>query len=246
MAGDIVRGVGSEKHCSSFQVMFIAKTPQRNVREKKLLKMLQDAIRHVGGEPARSNCIYLNVVARPLAGQVFGKTDDSTLAGVIANGRKFRRSPAQSGDRRNVYDLPCGVRGRAVLVPALTDHDFAYRLGAQKSAGQVGLDDFVPVLKPHLFYGSAPGYSRIINEDIDSSEMGEGRIYHLLNAGWVLNVAAKGDGFDAKLLQFLGNLMAALFLAGAQHQIGSHFRQTLRHLAAQADGTSGNDRNPSG
>src|ERR1700722_4725949 len=96
VTGDIVRGGRSEKHSRSFQVMFIAKTPQRNVGEKKRLMALQDAVRHVCGKPAGSNCIYLNVVTCPFAGQVFGKTDDSTLAGVIANGWKFRRSPTQS------------------------------------------------------------------------------------------------------------------------------------------------------
>src|SRR5580700_4198663 len=95
VTGDIVRGGRSEKHSSSFQVMFIAKTPQRNVGEKKLLMVLQDAVRHVCGKPARSNCIYLNVVSRPFAGQVFGKADDAALAGVVTNGRKFRRSAAQ-------------------------------------------------------------------------------------------------------------------------------------------------------
>ena len=96
MTGDIVRGGRSEKHSGSFQVMFIAKTPQGNVGEKELLMVLEDAVRHVCGKPARSNRIYLNVVTCPFAGQVFGKTDDSTLAGMIANGWKFRRSPTQS------------------------------------------------------------------------------------------------------------------------------------------------------
>src|SRR5580704_9376590 len=104
--------------------MFIAKTPQWNVGEKKLLMMLQDAVRHVCGKPARSNGIYLDVVTRPFAGQVFGKADDSTLAGVISNGWKFRRSTAQSSDRRNVYYLSCAVFSRAILAPALADHDF--------------------------------------------------------------------------------------------------------------------------
>src|ERR1700731_5288693 len=98
VTGDIVRGGRSEKHSSSFQVMFIAKTPQRNMREKKLLMVLQDAVRHVCRKPAGSNRIYLNVVSRPFAGQVFGKTDDATLAGVVANAWKFRRSPTQSSD----------------------------------------------------------------------------------------------------------------------------------------------------
>src|SRR6202046_4063733 len=191
--------------------MFIANTPQRNVGEKKLLMVLQDAVRHVCGKPARSNCIYLNVVTCPFAGQVFGKTDDPTLAGVIANGWKFRRSPTQSSHCRNINDF-----SRAVLTPAFADHDFADRLSTQKISGQVRLDDLVPILEPHLLDGSAPGYSRIINEYIDSPVLGEGRFHHLLNTVGVLHIAAKGNGFDAELLQFFGGLMAAFLLASAQ------------------------------
>src|ERR1700674_3600981 len=99
--------------------MFTAKTPQRNVGEKKLLMVLQDAVRHVCGKPARSNCIYLNVVTCPFAGQVFGKTDDSTLGRVIANGWKFRRSPAQSSHCGNINDFSPGVLARASCPPAL-------------------------------------------------------------------------------------------------------------------------------
>src|SRR4029077_478743 len=181
------------------------------------------------------NCIYLNVVTCPFAGQVFGKTDDTPLAGVIADGWKFRRSPTQPSHRRNINDFSRAVLARAVLTPALADHDFADCLGAQKSSGQVGLDDLVPVLEPHLLDGRAPGYARVIDEYIDSPDLGEGRFHHLLNTVRVLDIATQGNGFDAEWLQFFGGLMATFLLASAQHQVGAHFRQTVRHLAAQAN-----------
>src|SRR5579864_4229985 len=112
--------------------MFIAKTPQRNMGEEQILMMLQDPIRHVCRKPAGSNCIDLNVVSRPFAGQVFGKADDATLAGVIANGWKFRRSAAQPSHRRNINDFSRAVLARAVLTPALANHDFADRLAHRK------------------------------------------------------------------------------------------------------------------
>jgi len=118
--------------------------------------------------------------------------------------------------------------------PALADHDFADRLSAQKSSGQ-----FVSMT---LFQSSsrisstgAPRIFRVIDEYIDSPELGEGRFHHLLNTVRVLDIAAKGNGFDAELLQFFGGLMAAFLLASAQHHVGAHFRQTRRHLAAQSD-----------
>src|SRR5260370_20468148 len=137
--------------------MFIAKTPQRNVGEKELLMVLQDAVRHVCGKPAWSNCIYLNVVTCPFAGQVFGKTDDSTFAGVIANGWKFRRSSAESCNRSDIDDLS----------PALPNHDLAHRLCAEKRSSQIGLDYLIPILKTHLLRRSTPGYAGVIDQDVD-------------------------------------------------------------------------------
>jgi hypothetical protein len=36
-------------------------------------------------------------------------------------------------------------------------------------------------------------------------------------------------------------LLAAFLLAGAEHDVGAHFREGFRHLTAEADGTAGDD-----
>jgi hypothetical protein len=41
--------------------------------------------------------------------------------------------------------------------------------------------------------------------------------------------------------QFLASLHATILLPRAKNQMRTHFRQTLRHLAAQANRTTGND-----
>ena len=86
---DVVGGIGGEKHDGPLEVMLAAETPERNPFQKEFPMMLQDQIRHVRGKPTRSNRIYLNVVLGPFAGQVFGETDNSPLAGVIANSVKL-------------------------------------------------------------------------------------------------------------------------------------------------------------
>jgi len=47
-------------------------------------------------------------------------------------------------------------------------------------------------------------------------------------------------------LQFGSSLQASLFFARAQDQIRAHLREGVRHLAAQADGTAGDDRDAAG
>src|ERR1700746_648702 len=118
------------------------------------------------GKPPRSNCIDLDVVNSPFAGQVLGEADDSALAGVIPNRREFWRRAAESCDRRNIDDLPA----------ALSDHGPARCLRTKKSSSQIGLDYLVPVLQGHLLRRGAPGNSRVIDQDVDPAELGEGRI----------------------------------------------------------------------
>ena len=42
------------------------------------------------------------------------------------------------------------------------------------------------------------------------------------------------------------SLFTTFFLARAQNQIGAHLSQSLRHLAAQANGPAGNDGDSAG
>src|ERR1700691_2502019 len=86
VSGDIIGSVGSEKDSSSFQIMFIAETAQRNLGQEEFPVVLQRLVRHMGGEPAWSDGIDLDVVHRPFTRQVFGETDHSALAGMVCNG----------------------------------------------------------------------------------------------------------------------------------------------------------------
>src|ERR1700692_4590057 len=81
VAGDVIGSVGSEKDSSSFQVMLIDKTASRTLGEEEVPVVLKHLVPPVGGEPARSDGIDLDVVQRPFARQVFGETDHSSLAG---------------------------------------------------------------------------------------------------------------------------------------------------------------------
>src|SRR5260370_36953848 len=115
VAGDVIGSIGSQKDSSSFQVMFIAKTAQRNLGKEKFPVVLQHAAGHVRRKPAGSDGVDVDIVHRPFAGQVFGEADHSALAGVISNGWKCGRGATQSSHRCNIDDLSA----------TLLDHDFS-------------------------------------------------------------------------------------------------------------------------
>src|ERR1700686_119261 len=122
VTGDVVGSIRSEKDSGSLKVMFIAKPAQRNLGKEKFTVVLQHLVRHVGGKPAGSNRIPLDVVHPPFARQIFGEADHSALAGMIANGWECGWSTTQSSHRGYIDDLSA----------ALLDHDLSHGLCTKK------------------------------------------------------------------------------------------------------------------
>src|SRR5713101_5898675 len=127
MPGDVIRSVRSQEDSSPLQILFISQAAQRNPFQKSFAVALDHNFRHVGGEPPGSDGIHLDIMDGPLAGQVFREGDYPSLAGVIRNGLKFRRSSVQAGYGCNVNNFSA----------TLSNHDLANSLGKQKSPGQV-------------------------------------------------------------------------------------------------------------
>jgi hypothetical protein len=102
------------------------------------------------------------------------------------------------------------------------------------------------MFEAHFFHGSAPGGSGIVDQDIDALEMRKGGVDDCLNVGWIFYIACEREGFYAQFLQFSSRLLAALFFAGAEYDVGAHFREAFSHLTAEADGTAGDDGHAAG
>src|SRR5260370_28478252 len=170
----------------------------------------------------------LEIVHGPFARQGFRETDDDALAGAIADGLQFGRRSTKARDGRNIDDLAAFLRNQ----------DLAHGLREQKRSGQIGFDDFVPMLEAHLFDRRAPGSASIVDQDIDPAEFGDGCVYHLLDVAWVLHVATQCPGPYAELAQFLSRPFASLLLASTKHQMRAHLREAFGHLAPQSNGTS--------
>ena len=133
--------------------------------------MFDDPFGHMGWKPSRGDGVDLDIVRRPLAGEIFSEGDDATFAGVIADGLEFGGGSSQTRDGRDVDDL----------AGALRDHGFACRLTEEEGAGQVGRENSVPLVEGHVFDGSSPGDARVVDEDVEAAELGESFIDHELN-----------------------------------------------------------------
>src|SRR5215472_8874913 len=170
--------------------MIAAEAAKRDLLQKGFPVLFNRHFGHVRREPARSNGIDLDVVNAPLAGQILGESDDATLAGVIADGLKLRRGASHSRHRGDVNDFP----------PPLRKHEFSSGLREKECAGEVRLDHLVPMLQFHLLDGSAPGRTRIVDENVDAAEFRDCFLNNIANVLWILDVARKSQSLDAKLL----------------------------------------------
>src|SRR5215472_416556 len=232
----ISRRVRSQEYGGAFQVVIRAKTARRNVAEQVIPLMFDDPVRHVGGKPSGSNRIHLDIMPRPFDREIMREGNHATLAGMITNGlHGLRRSPANAGHRSHIDDLTA----------LLLEHDFPGGLRTEKSSGQVGFNDLIPIGHGHLFRGRAPGDAGIVDKNVDAAELRHGGIDQVLHAGLVLHIAAEGQGTHADPFHVVSCLFTALFFARAQDEVGATLSQRFRHLATQPDRTTGDDGNTS-
>src|SRR4029077_17429581 len=107
------------------QIVLIAETSQRNLTQESFLVSFDDHLRHVGGEPSRSDGIHLDVVNSPLARQILGECDHAAFACVVADGLKFWRRAAEPGNRSDINYFSAPLR----------DHDLADCLRKEERPG---------------------------------------------------------------------------------------------------------------
>src|SRR5579864_3084039 len=151
--------------------MVATEATQRNPAEEVFPVAFDYNFRHVRREPAGRNSIDAHVISGPLACQIFRECNHSTFARVISNRVKIWGRAPKPRRRRDIYD-------RSSL---LRRHEFAERLAAKKCSCQIRLDHLVPMFEAHLFNWRSPGCSRVVYEDIDSSELRHRRVRKLLN-----------------------------------------------------------------
>src|SRR5580658_4587924 len=181
VSGDIIGRRGGEKNRGAFQVLRTTEAAQGYSGQERFFVAFDDFFGHVRGEPAGRDGIDLDIVHAPFAGEIFGEDDHATFAGAVTDGRKLRRRATQSRYGGDVNNFSAALR----------DHGAAYRLRKQERSGEIGFDDFVPLLERHGFDGRAPGSAGVVDEDVYATEFFERGIGDLLNAGWIFDITGE-------------------------------------------------------
>ena len=146
VSGHIRRSSRCQEYHITLQVVISSEAARRNFRQQGIFAVLEDPLRHVGGEPSGSDRVHLDVMRRPLAGQIFGECDDATFARVLADRLHFGRCSTQTRHRGDMNGLSGSLGG----------HLLAHRLTKQEGAGQIRVENFVPLLERHFLDRSAP------------------------------------------------------------------------------------------
>src|SRR5215469_11033737 len=231
----IIRGVRGQEDGRSFQIVFAAESSQGNSLEERFFVFFNDHRGHVRREPARCDGIDLNIVGAPLAGQVPGESDYASFTRVVTDGLKLRRRAAKAGHRGDIDDLAA----------ALPHHEPSGSLRKQKGGGQIRFDHLVPMLELHLLNGSAPGRSRVVNEDVDFLKPGKRFLHNGTDLVRVSDVTSKRQRLNSESPQLLRCLLATLPLPRAKYQVRAHLCQALGHLAPEANRASRNNSHSS-
>src|SRR5215469_5770320 len=101
------------------------------------------------------------------------------------------------------------------------------------------------MLELHLLNGSAPGRSRVVNEDVDFLKPGERFLHNGADLVRVSDITSKRERLNSEPPQLLRRLLAALPLPRAKYQVRTHLCQALGHLAPEAHGASRNNSHSS-
>ena len=138
-----------------------------------------------GGEVARGDGVDLDVFGGPLVGEGFGELGDSALGGGVGGDADAALEAEQGGD---VDDFAGGLPGDEVA---------GGELGELEDAGEVDLQDLLPVFEGDVFGGVAEDGAGVVDEDVDVAELRFDLGEEGLGAGGGGEVGLEGGGFSA-------------------------------------------------
>src|SRR5262249_29350188 len=165
-AGHEVGGGARQEHGHTRHVLLYTptlggRTPKDAVVEPS--DLLARLARELGVDPAREHRVDLDVVARPTRGHGPGELDDAAL------GRRVGRREGGAEDGHHGADVDD-------LAPALPLHHGMAGTAGQKGAGEVGLEDLVPLLEGEALRRLAYVDARVVNEHVETAEAGQGSL----------------------------------------------------------------------
>ena len=193
---------------------------------------VQELLVQLGAEDAGGDGVHAHAVGGPFHGQGAGQAGHARLAGRV--GRDLVQAH-EGGERADVDDPPV----------APLDHGAAEDLAGAEGAGEVGLQDVVPLLLGHLEAGHPPRLARAVDEDVDRAEGGDARGQQALERRAVGHVARLPQRAPAARLDLRGHFVDQLPPPPGGDDVRPRLGQAQGQRAADAGSPADDDRRAS-
>ena len=234
LAVDEAGGVRSEEHRGSGE-LFDAAEAREGGAELELTAAfgaIEEVLVQRRVEDPRRDGVDQHASGSPLDGERPGQRRHATLAGGV---RGDLVQADERGERGDVDDA---------AVPAL-EHVGAEDLAGAKRAGQVGVEDALPLGVVDLERGAPLGPSGAVDQDVDLAEGLDGGLAERLQGGAVGDVAGEPQGVLAPSLDREGRGLDLRLPSRAGGDVGSCFHQAVDQGTSDAGGAAEYDRGAS-
>src|SRR5512138_678794 len=151
LAGDHPGGVGQEEQHRRGDVLDLGELLEERLVERLLPELGGEGERHLGEHHARRDGVHGDALRPELAGRGLREADEARLRGGVV---RLAELAAQAVDRDDVHDASV-ARG---------DHPRRDRPQDVERAGEVHVDDRVPLLVAHLHEALVAGDARVVHE----------------------------------------------------------------------------------
>jgi hypothetical protein len=213
-AGDVVAGWGAEKESCTSKVLRLAPAGCGDAFEDLAISGLigLECLSVGGGEVAGGDGVDLNSFGSPLIGECFGELGYATFAGGVGGDADATLKAEKGG---YVDDFSHILAGGGAC-----DHVAGCELSELEDAGEVNLENLLPVCEGYIFCGGAEDGAGVVDEDIDAAkfffDLGE----EVFGTGGGGEIGAEGCG---ALADGFGG-----FSSGATVAVAGHFGSGLR------------------
>ena len=212
-------------------------TPQRpagvraSTRSCRPAMSRRAALRQRGVDPARQHRVDLDVVLGPGAGERARQLHDAALGRGIGCGER------RAEDRHHRADVDD-------LAAARRDHRRIGRLAADEGAGEVGLEDHVPLLERVLLRLLADVGAGVVDQDVEPAELLDALLHQRLAGVRAGDVDRDRERLGAEALELADRGLALVLVAAGDHHGRAGRREAARHAEPDAAIAAGDDRDP--
>ena len=231
VARDETRSVGCEENGGADEFMEFAKAAHGRAREKFLAAFgaVEKTGIQIGAKDSWSDGVDTNALASPFDGEGFGERSDSGFAGGV--GRDFVESD-EAGKGSNINDAAV----------ASFDHVAANDAASAECAGQICLEDGVPLCVGKIESRSTLGAAGAVDENLNTAEfLGRSR-EQILDCGFIGDVAGNFERASAERTDFLCGGLHEIHAAAGGDNVGPGLREAFGNFKPNAAGAADDER----